>query len=147
VARILVLNGPNLNLLGRRETEHYGTMSLEEINQRLKELAKELEVEVAFRQSNHEGELVEAIQQASARADALVINPAGYTHTSVAIRDALLACGIPAVEVHLSNPMKREAFRQKSLISDVVQGTISGFGPLSYELALRAAARLARRES
>lgn len=143
---ILVLHGPNLNLLGDREPELYGSATLEEVDQRLADLAKELGVGLAARQSNHEGELVEAIQQARGAFDVIVINPAGYTHTSVAIRDALLASGVPAVEVHLSNPMRREAFRQKSLISDVVVGTVSGFGPLSYELALRAAAALAKKD-
>ena len=139
---ILVLHGPNLNLVGQREPDLYGTTTLEEINRRLEELAAELGVGLAVRQSNHEGELVEAIQGARGEAGAIVINPAAYTHTSVAIRDALLAVGLPAVEVHLSNPMRREPFRHKSLVSDVVVGTVSGFGPLSYELALRAAAAL-----
>lgn len=143
---ILVLHGPNLNLLGSREPELYGSATLEEIDQRLRKLATELGVDLAVRQSNHEGELVEAIQQARGAVDAIVINPAAYTHTSVAIRDALLAVGVPAVEVHLSNPMKREPFRQKSLIADVVVGTVSGFGPLSYELALRAAAAVAKKD-
>ncbi|MFQ6672223.1 MAG: type II 3-dehydroquinate dehydratase [Candidatus Tectimicrobiota bacterium] len=143
---ILVLHGPNLNLLGSREPELYGAATLEEINERLEHLAAELGVGIQVRQSNHEGELVEAIQEARGLAEAIVINPAAYTHTSVAIRDALLAVGIPAVEVHLSNPWRREPFRHESLIADVVVGTVSGFGPLSYELALRAAAALVRKE-
>lgn len=143
---ILVLHGPNLNLLGRREPELYGSATLKEIDQRLKSLAAELGASVSVFQSNHEGELVEAIQQAEGRADAIIINPGAYTHTSVAIRDALLAVGLPALEVHLSNPQKREPFRHRSLIADVVVGTVSGFGPLSYELALRAATALAKKE-
>ncbi|MCH7645768.1 MAG: type II 3-dehydroquinate dehydratase [Nitrospinae bacterium] len=143
---ILVLHGPNLNLLGSREPELYGSETLEEINGRLERLAAELGVEIVVRQSNHEGELVEAIQEAPDVAEALIINPAAYTHTSVAIRDALLAVGLPAVEVHLSNPQQRETFRHESLIADVVIGTVSGFGPMSYELALRAAAALVGKE-
>ncbi len=143
---ILVLHGPNLNLLGSREPELYGSETLEEINGRLERLAAELGVEIVVRQSNHEGEVVEAIQEAPDVAEALIINPAAYTHTSVAIRDALLAVGLPALEVHLSNPQQREAFRHESLIADVVIGTVSGFGPMSYELALRAAAALVGKE-
>jgi 3-dehydroquinate dehydratase-2 len=146
VPTILVLHGPNINLLGTREPELYGSTTLEEIDRLLGQLATELGVGLAVRQSNHEGELVEAIQQARGAFDAIVINPAAYTHTSVAIRDALLAVGVPAVEVHLSNPAKREPFRHKSLIADVVVGTVSGFGPLSYELALRAAAAIAKKD-
>ncbi len=143
---IMVLHGPNLNLLGSREPELYGSETLEEINGRLERLAAELGVEIVVRQSNHEGELVEAIQEAPDVAEALIINPAAYTHTSVAIRDALLAVGLPAVEVHLSNPQQREPFRHESLIADVVIGTVSGFGPMSYELALRAAADIVGKE-
>ena len=143
---IMVLHGPNLNLLGSREPELYGSETLEEINGRLERLAAELGVDIVVRQSNHEGELVEAIQEAGGVAEALIINPAAYTHTSVAIRDAILAVGLPAVEVHLSNPMQREPFRHESLIADVVVGTVSGFGPMSYELALRAAAALVGKE-
>ncbi len=143
---ILVLHGPNLNLLGSREPELYGSETLEEINGRLERLAAELGVEIVVRQSNHEGELVEAIQEAGGVAEALIINPAAYTHTSVAIRDAILAVGLPAFEVHLSNPQQREPFRHESLIADVVVGTVSGFGPQSYELALRAAAALIGKE-
>lgn len=143
---ILVLHGPNLNLLGSREPELYGSETLEDINGRLERLAAELGVDIVVRQSNHEGELVEAIQEAPDVAEAIIINPAAYTHTSVAIRDALLAVGLPAVEVHLSNPMQRETFRHESLVADVVVGTVSGFGPMSYELALRAAAALVLEE-
>ncbi len=143
---ILVLHGPNLNLLGTREPELYGSATLAEIDQRLGELAGELGVSLAVRQSNHEGELVEAIHEALGAADAIVINPAAYTHTSVAIRDALQAVGLPAVEVHLSNPAAREPFRHESLVADVVVGTVCGFGPLSYELAFRAAVAIARKD-
>jgi 3-dehydroquinate dehydratase-2 len=140
--RILFLNGPNLNLLGEREPSIYGRATLDQINDRLRDRAREAGVEVVFFQSNHEGEIVERIQKAKGQFEALVINPAAFTHTSVAIRDALLAAGIPAIEVHLSNPAKREDFRRRSLISDVVVGTISGFGEESYHLALQAAVRL-----
>ncbi len=135
--RVLFINGPNLNLLGERETSIYGQATLDQINDRIRDRAREAGVEVVFFQSNHEGEIVERIQEARGQFEALVINPAAFTHTSVAIRDALLAVGIPAVEVHLSNPAKREEFRQRSLISDVVVGTISGFGEHSYYLALQ----------
>jgi len=144
-ARVLVLHGPNLNLLGRREPEHYGRATLQEINAALKKLGRELKLEVEVFQSNHEGELVEKIQAAVGKADALLINPGGYTHTSVALRDALAFTGLPVVEVHLSNLAKREEFRKRSLVSDLAVGTISGFGPDSYLLALRAAAAILRR--
>jgi 3-dehydroquinate dehydratase-2 len=136
--KILIIHGPNLNLLGKRESDIYGTKTLDEINALLKKLAKELKVELDIKQSNHEGEIVEIIQK-SKNYDALVINPAAYTHTSVAIRDAIAAVEIPAVEVHLSNIHQREEFRQKSLIAPVAYGQISGFGYESYLLGLRAA--------
>ena len=140
--KILVINGPNLNLLGTRESDIYGTMTLEDINASLQKLANELNVELTISQSNHEGEIVDQIHNAKDCA-ALVINPAAYTHTSVAIRDAIAAVEIPAVEIHLSNIYKREEFRHKSLISPVAQGQISGFGPESYLLGLRAAVSIA----
>lgn len=140
--KILVIHGPNLNLLGTRESDIYGVKTLEDINRTLKTLASELGVEVDIRQSNHEGEIVDAIQESGNYA-ALLINPAAYTHTSVAIRDAIAAVKIPAVEIHLSNIYKREEFRHKSLISPVAQGQISGFGPESYNLGLRAAVSIA----
>ncbi len=140
--RILFINGPNLNLLGEREPSIYGAASLDQINDRIRERAERAAVEVAFFQSNHEGEIVGEIQEARGQFDVLVINPAAFTHTSVAIRDAILAIGIPTIEVHLSNLAKREPFRQKSLISDVVIGAISGFGEESYYLALQAAVEL-----
>ena len=136
--KILVIHGPNLNLLGTREADVYGTRSLEEINGSLEELATELGVKLDIKQSNHEGEIVDIIQN-SKKYHALVINPAAYTHTSVAIRDAIAAVEIPTVEIHLSNIYKREEFRHKSLISPVAYGQISGFGPDGYLLALRAA--------
>ena len=141
--KILVLHGPNLNLLGSREPEIYGRDTLADIDARLAALAAELGVAVEARQSNHEGELVTWIQQAGAEGfRAVIINAGAYTHTSVAVRDALAAGGLPAIEVHLSNIHKREEFRRTSLISEVVVGQIAGFGPRSYLLALRAAAEL-----
>jgi 3-dehydroquinate dehydratase-2 len=137
---ILVIHGPNLNLLGRREPAVYGTETLDEINRRLSGLAQELRVQVSFFQSNHEGELIQKIQDAMGVYDALLFNPGGYTHTSVALRDAIASTGIPTVEVHLSNIYRREEFRKHSYISGVAIGQICGFGPDSYLLALRAAA-------
>jgi 3-dehydroquinate dehydratase-2 len=140
--KILVIHGPNLNLLGTRESDIYGLKTLEDINNSIKDLSTELGVEIEIRQSNHEGEIVDAIQK-SGDFDALLINPAAYTHTSVAIRDAIAAVRIPAVEIHLSNIYKREEFRHTSLISPVAFGQISGFGPDSYHLGLRAAVSIA----
>jgi 3-dehydroquinate dehydratase II len=138
--KILVLHGPNLNLLGRRQPEIYGSATLEDINQRLRELADELSVELDIRQSNHEGELVTWIQQAPTDFAAIVINPGAYTHTSIAIRDAISAADLPTVEVHLSNIYKREKFRSHSYIAAAATGQIAGFGVDSYLLGLRAAA-------
>ncbi len=138
--KILVINGPNLNLLGKREPDIYGAVTLDEINSRITALAADLGVEVSFFQSNHEGELVQKIQDAMGVYQALVINPGAYTHTSVALRDAISSTGIPTVETHISNIYKREEFRKHSYISGVAVGQISGFGPDSYLLALRAAA-------
>ncbi len=135
--KILVLHGPNLNLLGNREIEQYGSLSLDELNKQIYRLAKELGMMAEIVQSNSEGELVNAIQEREY--DFLIINPAAYTHTSIAIRDALSAIGKPAIEVHISNIYKREEFRHKSLVSEVVKGQISGLGTDSYLLALRAA--------
>ncbi len=137
--RVLVLHGPNLNLLGKRQPEIYGRLTLDQINRKIQDLAKELNIQVETRQSNYEGELVTWIQGSPKQFDALVINAAAYTHSGVALRDALLAVGIPAIEVHLSNIYKREEFRRKSLIADAVVGQISGFGVQSYLLGLRAA--------
>jgi 3-dehydroquinate dehydratase-2 len=136
--KILVIHGPNLNLLGTRESDIYGTKTLDEINDSLNSLAADLGVELIINQSNHEGEIVEIIQK-SRDCSALVINPAAYTHTSVAIRDAIAAVDLPTVEIHLSNIYKREEFRHKSLISPVASGQVAGFGPDSYLLGLRAA--------
>jgi 3-dehydroquinate dehydratase-2 len=137
--RILVLNGPNLNLLGKRQPEIYGNLTLEEINQKIRSLAKELDVEVEIRQSNHEGELVTWIQEAPERFGAIVINPAAYTHSSVAMRDAISAVGLPTIEIHLSNIYKREPFRHHSYVAEAAVGQIAGFGVDSYLLGLRAA--------
>jgi 3-dehydroquinate dehydratase II len=136
--RILAIHGPNLNLLGNREPGHYGADTLADINEQLLSLADTLSAELLTYQSNHEGELVDRIQKAAGeKIDAIVINPAAYTHTSVALRDALLATRIPFVEVHLSNIHKREAFRHRSLLVDAAVGTVAGFGPSSYTMALR----------
>jgi 3-dehydroquinate dehydratase-2 len=143
--KFLILHGPNLNILGKRQPEIYGRLSLEQINRKLAALARELGVEVEARQSNSEGELVDWIQKAPEEFAALVINAAAYTHSSVALRDALTAAGIPAVEVHLSNIYKREEFRKRSLIAEAVVGQIAGFGVNSYLLGLRAAVLLAGR--
>lgn len=135
--KVLVIHGPNLNLLGLRETDIYGKQTLDGINKSLKKLAKELGFELTIKQSNHEGKIVDLIQNSKAYS-AILINPAAYTHTSIAIRDAIAAINIPTVEVHLSNIHKREEFRKKSLIAPVATGQISGFGPHSYLLGLRA---------
>ena len=135
--KILVIHGPNLHLLGKREPKIYGKFSLEDINNSLKQKAKENKIGIEIIQSNSEGEIVEKITKS--KYDLLIINPAAYTHTSVAIRDAILAIARPAIEVHLSNIYKREDFRKKSLVSDVVLGVITGFGMYSYILAFDAA--------
>jgi len=145
--KVLIIHGPNLNLLGQREREIYGSASLEEINQRLKDLALEEGVELETKQSNHEGEIVDWIGQSKDHYDILIINPGAYTHTSIAIRDAITACKIPSIEVHLSNIYSREEFRHKSLIAPVCLGQISGFGINSYLLALKAAIDIVRSHS
>lgn len=136
---ILVIHGPNLQLLGRRQPTVYGTADLATINGQLSRWAQAHGVRLTIVQSNHEGQIVEMIGGAKSRYDALVINPAAYTHTSVAIRDAIEASELPAIEVHLSNIHAREAFRHQSLIAPVCRGQISGFGPTSYRLGLEAA--------
>jgi 3-dehydroquinate dehydratase-2 len=138
VWKILVLHGPNLNLLGIREPQVYGSASLDEINKKLIQWAKRESVQVEIRQSNSEGELVNWIQEAMGRYQGIVINPAAYTHTSIALRDAILSTGMPTVEVHLSNIYKRESFRHQSYIAGVAIGQISGFGADSYLLGLQA---------
>ncbi|MFA6562844.1 MAG: type II 3-dehydroquinate dehydratase [Verrucomicrobiia bacterium] len=142
--RILFINGPNLNLLGRRETGIYGRTSLAEIKKRVLQRAHSLRVQADFCQSNHEGKLVDIIGAAPGRYDAIVINPAAYTHTSVALRDAIAAVGLPTVEIHLSNIHSREDFRHRSLTAPVCVGQICGFGPLSYLLGLDAAVSLVK---
>lgn len=144
--KILTIHGPNLNLLGRRETDIYGKVDLKTINAEILKRAKSLKVSVEFFQSNHEGEIVGIIGKADKKFDAIVINPAAYTHTSVAIRDAISAINIPTIEVHLTNIYTREEFRRKSLISPVAKGLICGFGVDSYILGLEAAISILKRE-
>jgi 3-dehydroquinate dehydratase II len=139
MTKILVLHGPNLNMLGSREPQHYGAASLDDINVSLHAIAAQQGVELDILQSNAEHELVDRIHLASGQSDAIIINPAAFTHTSVAIRDALAAVGIPFIEIHLSNVHAREEFRQHSYLSDLAAGVISGLGPIGYQLALRAA--------
>ena len=147
MTRVMVIHGPNLNLLGTREPEWYGSRSLEEINQMIRQEAQELGLEVRVAQSNSEGAIVGLIQEAAAWAQAIIINPAGYTHTSVAIYDALKAVGLPAIEVHLSNLAARtEDFRHRSVTAGACIGVISGFQAYSYLLALRAIKYLSDRE-
>ena len=136
--KILVIHGPNLNLLGQREPDIYGRTTLIEINRQLKKLAKKFKAALTVIQSNYEGKIVDLITASKSKFHGILINPAAYTHTSVAIRDAISACGVPAVEVHLSNIYCREEFRRHSLISSVAKGTIMGFGPRSYLLGLEA---------
>ena len=143
--KALFLNGPNLNLLGTRQPEVYGRQTLADIEALVRARAAELGVEVAFRQSNHEGELVTWIQEARGQFDAIVLNAAAYTHTSVALRDAIAAVSIPTVEIHLSNIHAREEFRHRSLIAPVCRGQISGFGFQSYLLGLQAVVTLKER--
>lgn len=144
MVRILVLHGPNLNLLGVREPEIYGPLSLAGVDELIRSAAKEAEIEVEIRQSNAEGELVTWIQSARGRFDALVINAAAYTHTSLAIRDAITAVEIPTIDVHLSNIHRREPFRRHSYVAEVAVGQVSGFGAQSYVLGLQAAAHYLR---
>lgn len=147
VAHILVVHGPNLNLLGKREQQIYGQTSLEEINVMLRRYAQQEGHEIDIVQSNHEGELVDCIQQRGSGADMLIMNPAAYTHTSIAIRDAVLAVKIPLIEVHLSNIYRREPFRRRSYFADIAVGQVAGFGPYSYRLAVEAACHLLRQQA
>lgn len=140
--KILFLNGPNLNLLGQREPGIYGTTTLDDIERRIQERATKLGVQIGFRQTNSEGQLVDWIQQARSEFDAIVLNAGGYTHTSVALRDAISATAVPTIEIHLSNVHAREEFRHRSLIAPVCCGQISGFGANSYILGLEAAVNL-----
>ena len=141
---IFVLNGPNLNLLGTREPRIYGNQTLTDIGANLERRAKALKLELDIRQSNHEGELVDWLHEAMAKASAVIINGGGYAHTSIAIRDAVAALPIPVIEVHMSNVYAREHFRRQSMIAQVARGSIAGFGALSYVLALDAAAHLCK---
>ncbi|MFZ4685590.1 MAG: type II 3-dehydroquinate dehydratase [Hyphomonadaceae bacterium] len=143
---IYCLNGPNLNLLGEREPAVYGKGTLADLEKLTQEAATQADAKLIFRQSNHEGELVDWIQEARRQAGGLILNAGGYTHTSVAIHDALKVLTIPVVEVHLSNPGNREEFRHKSLVSPAASGIIAGFGPLGYRLAIQAVAALAEQK-
>ena len=142
-ATIFVLNGPNLNLLGLREPEIYGSDTLDDIAGRLEDRARDKGLSIDMRQSNHEGHLIDWLHEANARgAKAVLLNPGGFTHTSVALHDAIKSITVPVIEVHLSNPHAREAFRHKSFVGSAARGTIAGFGATSYLLALDAAASL-----
>ncbi|HEX5259047.1 MAG TPA: type II 3-dehydroquinate dehydratase [Sphingomicrobium sp.] len=141
---IFVLNGPNLNLLGTREPRIYGTQTLADIGEMLEQRARALKLKLDIRQSNHEGVLVDWLHEALAKASAVILNAGGYAHTSVAIRDAVAALPIPVIEVHLSNIYGREGFRRQSMVAQVARGSIVGFGPLGYVLALDAAAHLCK---
>lgn len=144
--KVLIIHGPNLNLLGEREVDIYGKVTIQKINDALKKVADEEGVDIEIIQSNHEGEIVELIGKSKGTVDALLINPAAYTHTSVAIRDAISATKIPTVEVHLSNIYAREEFRHTSLIAPVAKGQVSGFGIDSYILGLKAALSLIKKK-
>lgn len=136
MSKVLVINGPNLNLIGKRETGIYGTLAYEELCEKLRANAVEKDIRLEVFQSNHEGEIVDRIQSAGGKFDAIIINAGGYTHTSVAIRDAFLGTKMPFIELHISNVHRREEFRKKSYLSDVADGIIAGFGTESYFLAL-----------
>ena len=142
--KILVIHGPNLNMLGTREPELYGKTTLDEVNKNLKKVGETKGLSVETFQSNHEGAIVEKIQKARGEIDGLIINPAAYTHTSVAIRDAVLLLDAPVVEIHLSNIYRREPFRHKSMTADVATAQLAGFGAYSYSMALEAVARMIR---
>lgn len=145
--KILVIHGPNLNMLGKREPEKYGTSTLDEINANIEVHCSKTGIQVLTFQSNHEGEIVDKVQQARDSFDGVIINPAAFTHTSIAIRDAILLLDIPVVEIHLSNIYKREAFRHKSMLCDIVTGQIAGFGSYGYLLAVDAIANALQSEN
>ncbi|MGP1485287.1 MAG: type II 3-dehydroquinate dehydratase [Campylobacter sp.] len=134
--KLMVIQGPNINMLGAREVNIYGSMKMDDIHAQMKIFAEQNGIEIDFFQSNFEGELVDKIQECYGESDGIIINPAAYTHTSIAIRDAIAAVGIPTIEVHISNIHRREEFRQKSLIAPVTAGQIVGFGPVGYHLAM-----------
>ncbi|CZE47265.1 type II 3-dehydroquinate dehydratase [Campylobacter geochelonis] len=134
--KIVVIQGPNINMLGTRETSVYGSMKMEDIHAQMKVVAEQNGVDIEFFQTNFEGEIVDKIQECFGDSDGIIINPAAYTHTSIAIRDAIAAVNLPVIEVHISNIARREEFRQKSLISAVTAGQIIGFGPVGYHLAM-----------
>ena len=134
--KIMVIQGPNINMLGLREPETYGRMKMEDIHTQMKAVADQAGVEIEFFQSNFEGEIVDKIQECLGTADGIIINPAAYTHSSIAIRDAISAVALPTIEVHISNIARREEFRRKSLIAPVTAGQIIGFGPVGYHLAM-----------
>ncbi len=136
MSKIVVIQGPNINMLGTRERNIYGSMRMEDIHAQMKAVAEQAGFEIEFFQSNFEGEIIDRIQECLGDADGIIINPAAYTHTSIAIRDAIAAVQMPTIEVHISNTSRREEFRQKSLISEVSTGQIIGFGPISYHLAV-----------
>ncbi len=144
--KVLIIHGPNLNMLGKREPDIYGKTTLEDINNELEGLGQRLGLEIDTFQSNHEGKIVEKIQETVTTHNALIINPAAYTHTSIAIRDALLLLDMPVIEVHLSNIYKREPFRHKSMIADIATARICGFGPYGYTMALEALAGIILKE-
>ncbi|MFC1489521.1 type II 3-dehydroquinate dehydratase [Thermodesulfobacteriota bacterium] len=144
--KVLIIHGPNLNMLGKREPDIYGKATLGNINNELEGLGQRLGLEIDIFQSNHEGKIVEKIQEAMTTHNALIINPAAYTHTSIAIRDALLLLDMPVIEVHLSNIYKREPFRRKSMIADIATARICGFGTHGYSMALEALAGMIRKE-
>ena len=134
--KVVIIQGPNINMLGKREPNVYGVMTMEEIHKQMKVVADQNNVDIEFFQSNLEGEIIDKIQECLGDADGIIINPAGYSHTSVAIRDAIVAVNLPTIEVHISNIARREEFRQKSLISAVTAGQVIGFGPIGYHLAM-----------